>query len=169
MKERKKKMTLNKLNFKRATSAIFGLVIVLIFASLIVGSIYAYVAYNSTTFSQANGGRVTAVDPVAKTVTVSYPQLGAVCYPNFCPKGKAPDVLKQGEVLVTNDKDWVENDITKMKVGDSVTVYFQSSSYRPSSNNNIIQLSVKTIPYAVKDFSLLPPDIYPAGDLKGIK
>ena len=89
------------------------------------------------------------MDLTAKTVTVSYLQPAAACSPTFCPKGRPPDVLRQGEVLVINSLDSVENDIIQMKVGNRVTVFFRA-------------INDKTfIPYAVKDFNLLPPNCDP--------
>lgn len=108
-------------------------------------------AQTKITFSQANGGTVTAVDTVAKTVTISHVEPGVPCvellmYPPelSCPGGKTPDILIQDNVLVINALDQVENDITKMKVGDTVTVYYRTEG-------------TMTTPYAIKIFGLVRP------------
>jgi len=105
-------------------------------------------AQTNRTFSQANASTITAVDVNARTITVSYMQLGAPCSPTYCPSGRLPDVLREGEVMAINTLDQVENDFTKMKVGDSVTVYFR-------------QDGAASTPYAIKDFTLVPPGCDP--------
>ena len=105
-------------------------------------------AQTSRTFSQANASKITAVDVNARTITVSYVQPLGACSPTYCPSGRSSDVLREGEVMAINALDQVENDFTKMKVGDSVTVYFR-------------QDGAASTPYAVKDFTLVPPGCDP--------
>lgn len=105
-------------------------------------------AQTNRTFTQANASTITAVDVSARTITVSYVQPLGACSPTYCPSGRSPDVLREGEVMAVNALDQVENDFTKMKVDDSVTVYFR-------------QDGAASIPYAVKDFTLVPPGCDP--------
>lgn len=104
-------------------------------------------AQQSVSFSYGVGS-VSSVDSNAKTVTISYvrpmsPQPLSACASPNCPTGRSPDVVAQDQVLVTNALDQVENDITKMRVGDSVFVYFRLDG-------------VTTSIYALKDASLTP-------------
>ncbi len=105
-------------------------------------------AETKRTFSQANASTITAVDVSARTITVSYVQPLGACSPTYCPSGRSPDMLREGEVMAINALDQVENDFTKMKVGDSVTVYFRQDG------------AALTL-YAVKDFTLVPPGCDP--------
>lgn len=106
-------------------------------------------AQTKVTFSQANGSIISAVDSNARTVTVTHMQPLGACSPTTgCPQGRSPDALREGEVMALNTLDQVENDFTKMKVGDLVTVYFKSSG-------------AASIPYAVKDLTLVPPGCDP--------
>ena len=56
--------------------------------------------------------------------------------------------------MAINALDQVENDFTKMKVGDSVSVYFKSNG-------------AASTPYAVKDSTLVPPGCDPITKLCG--
>ncbi len=121
-------------------------IITLIIAIVLVSGVAVITTLNAqtkTTFSQANASTITAVDTTARTITVSYLAPGCI----GC-SGRAPDVLREGEVMAVDALDQVENDFTKMKVGDFVTVYFKS-------NGGTL------IPYAVKDFMLVPPGCDP--------
>lgn len=105
-------------------------------------------AQTNRTFSQANASTITATDVTARTITVSYVQPLGACSPTYCPSGRSPDVLREGAVMAINAFDQVEDDFTKMKVGDSVTVYFR-------------QDGGASTPYAIKDFTLIPSGCNP--------
>lgn len=96
---------------------------------------------NNPPFSYAGMSRVIDVSTDNKTATISYAAPLSMCSINFCPTGRKPDVVKQGEILILNALDQAENDITKIKVNDLVTVYLklQDSAY---------------IPYALKDTNI---------------
>ncbi len=126
-------------------SIVFLVLIMLVSAMVVTATLNAQ---TKTTFSQANASTITAVDINTHTVTVSYVQPLGACSPTYCPSGRKPDVLREGEVMAINALDQVENDFTKMKVGDSVSVYFKSDG-------------AASIPYAVKDFTLVPPGCDP--------
>ena len=125
--------------------------IVFLVLIMLVGGMVVAVTLNAqtkTTFSQANASTITAVDMNAHTITVSYVQPLGACSPTYCPSGRSPDVLREGEVMAVNAMDQVENDFTKMEIGDSVTVYFR-------------QDGAASIPYVIKDFTLVPPGCDP--------
>lgn len=119
-------------------------------------------AQSNMTFLQADPATVTVVDPITKTITISYapsPQSLAPCSPTYCPpraEDRKPDVLTQGQVLLLNGfHNGVENDFTKIKIGDRVTVYLRYDGTAKA-------------PYMVIDGDLLPPgckatDLYCSG------
>ena len=127
-------------------------IITLIIAIVLVSGVAVITTLNAqtkTTFSQANASAIVTVDAHARTITVSYIQPS-------CPgcSGRSPDILREGDVMATNALDQVENDFTKMKVGDSVSVYFKSNG-------------AASTPYAVKDSTLVPPGCDPITKLCG--
>ena len=136
------------------------------------------------TFQQDSTAHITAVDVVAHTITVSYMQPLAICSNPVVPPsqtgtvtappaptcstpaGRPSDVLMEGQILATDVNDQVENDFTKMSVGDSVIVYF-------SYNGKSVTPATILTPYAIKDVShsingtVLPPQQGGAGSGSG--
>jgi hypothetical protein len=121
------------------------LILVLAFVILIAGTLSSVYA-DSGVFTQITG-KVKSVDSNLKTAVIEYIQPQPAIMSAACPAPdcsiqttvRNPDTISQGQILLINGFNVAENDITKMKVGDSVIVYLRSN-----------------VPYAVIDLRLSP-------------
>ncbi len=131
-------------------------------AIIVSGITTSLKAQSNRIFSLADPATVTAVDRVAKTITISYappPQVGAPCSPTYCPpsaKARKPEVIIEGQVLLLNGfHNGLEKDFSGVQVGDNPAVYLRSDG-------------TTEVPYVVIDSNILPPgckatDLYCSG------
>jgi putative peptidoglycan binding protein len=114
---------------------------------VIVGYALVAKAQSSTVFL-ASSQVVSSVNSSSGVVTLSNPPgmgSGVGCgISGPCGSSFPTFTLTQGQVLLIDALDQAENDITKMKVGDRVTVYFKSGTASASA-------------IAVRDGDLMPP------------
>lgn len=90
-------------------------------------------------------GSISAVDPQGGTATITYTfetLNSTFCSSSSCatPSVRPPTVIREGDLLVTDSKDQITT-VAHLKTGDSVLVYFKSSS---------------AAPYALKDVASKP-------------
>lgn len=136
---------MNQNQSRNYVSVIVPLLVVAVFVITGVMEIHAQL----TSMFLQTSGQISAVNTIAKSITITYPQAlrMSYCITEPCPPqstGRSPNIVTQDQVLVLNAIGGVVDNITTLKVGDGVIVYLKQNS-----------------PYTIKDISLVPPGCDP--------
>lgn len=136
------------MNQNQSRNYVHGIIFAFVVTILAVTVAVKIHAQSTPMFLQTSG-QVSIVNIAAKSVTIAYPQALAMvyCVQAPCPPqptGRNPDTVAQDQVLVLDGTSKVIDDITMLKVGDSVVVYLKQN-----------------IPYAIKDTNMVTPGCDP--------